>query len=138
MLVDTKIKKPTHSLIVLVALLTPFLFRILLVVEVKSFYILKFSLTVSDKKMLWILVQKEPLEILTSWCSFMAGTSQSCNYVIAVYTLYKIDYALQKSYLNPSCTLTSSSWNKSTKHDIELKKTLLFERKLDQGQTLKS
>ena len=92
------------------------------------------SLTVSDKKMLWILVQKEPLEILTSWCSCMAGTSQSCNCC----TLYKIDYALQKGYLNLSCTLTSSSWNKSTKRDIELKKTLLFERKLDQGQTLKS
>ena len=36
------------------------------------------SLTASDKKMPWILVQKEPLEILTSWWSCMAGTSQSC------------------------------------------------------------
>ena len=78
------------------------------------------SLTVSDKKMLWILVQKEPLEILKSWCSCMAGTSQSCNHVIAV--LYKIDHALQKGLLNPSCTSTSCSWNKSTKHDIEPKK----------------
>ena len=42
MLVDTKIKKPTQNLIV--ALLTPFLYEILLVVETKSFYILKFSL----------------------------------------------------------------------------------------------
>ena len=56
------------------------------------------SLTVSDKTLLWILVQKEPLEILTSWYSCIAGTSQSCNHVIAV--LYKIDYALQKGLLN--------------------------------------
>ena len=70
--------------------------------------------------MLWILVQKEPLCILTSWCSCMAGTSQSCNHVIAV--LYKIDCALQKGLLNPSCTSTSCSWNKSTKCDIEPKK----------------
>ena len=53
--------------------------------------------------MLWILVQKEPLEILT-------------------YVLYKIDYALQKGLLNSSCTSTSCSWNKSTKHDFEPKK----------------
>ena len=42
MSVDTKIKKPPHTLIM--TLLTPFLFIILLVVETKSFYILKFSL----------------------------------------------------------------------------------------------
>ena len=53
--------------------------------------------------MLWILVQKEPLEILT-------------------YVLYKIDYALQKGLLNSSCTSTSCSWNKSTKHDFKAKK----------------
>ena len=70
--------------------------------------------------MLWILTQKEPLKILTSWCSCMAGISQSCNYVIAV--LYKIDYALQKGLLNPSCTSTSCCWNKSTKCDKEPKK----------------
>ena len=50
MLVDTKIKKPTHTLIM--ALLTPFLFTIPLVVEIKSFLYSKVqsSLTVSDKK----------------------------------------------------------------------------------------
>ena len=90
--------------------------------------------------MLWILVQKEPLVILLSWCSCIAGTSQSCNHVIAM--LYKIDYALQKGLLNLSCTSTSCSWNKCSKCDIEPKKIkkikeMLFERKLDQGQTLK-
>ena len=69
--------------------------------------------------MLWILVQKEPLVILTGWCSCMAGTSQSCNHAIAM--LYKIDYALQKGLLDLSCTSTSCSWNKSTKCDIEPK-----------------
>ena len=102
------------------ALLTPFLFTILFLENIFLYSKVQSSLTVSDKKMLWILVQREPLEILTSWCSFMAGTSQSCNHVIAV--LYKIDYALQKGLLNPSCTSTSCSWNKSTKRDIEPKK----------------
>ena len=108
MLVDTKIKKPTHTLIM--ALLTPFLFTIPLVVEIKSFLYSKVqsSLTVSDKKkMLWILVQKELLEILMCSCSCMAGASQSCNHVIVA--LYKIDYALQKDLLNQSCTSTSCS-----------------------------
>ena len=52
----------------------------------KYFYILKFSILLQFqiKKMLWILVQKEPLEILMSWCSCMAGTSQSCSHVIAI------------------------------------------------------
>ena len=50
----------------------------------------------------------------------MASTNQSCNHVIAV--IYKIDYALQKDLLNPSCTSTSCSWNKSAKRDIEPKK----------------
>ena len=70
--------------------------------------------------MLWILVQKEPLEILTSWCCCLAGTGQSCNHVMAV--LYKIDYALHKGFLNPSCNSTSCSWNKLAKSDIEPKK----------------
>ena len=69
---------------------------------------------------MWILEQKEPLEIITSWRSCMAGTSQSCNHVIAV--LYKIDYALQKGLINPSCTSRLCSWNKSTKRDFESKK----------------
>ena len=42
MSVDTKIKNLPHTLIM--TLLTPFLFIILLVVEIKSFYIPKFSL----------------------------------------------------------------------------------------------
>ena len=69
--------------------------------------------------MLWILVQKESLDILRSWCSCMANASQSCNRVIAV--LYKIDYALQKRPLNMSCTSRSYSWNKSAKCVVEPK-----------------
>ena len=49
----------------------------------------------------------------------MTGTSQSSNYIIV--SLYKIYYALQKGLLNPSCTSTSCSWNKSTKLDNEPK-----------------
>ena len=54
------------------------------------------SLTVSDKKMVWILVQKEQLRMLTRWCTCILGTSQSCNHVMLV--LYKIIY----SFLNYS------------------------------------
>ena len=61
--------------------------------------------------MLWILVQKESLEI---------PPSHSYNHVIAA--LYKIDYALEKGVLNPSCTSPLCSWNKSTKCEIEQKK----------------
>ena len=60
------------------------------------------SLTVSDQKRLRILVKKEPVKILTCWCSCMAGTSQCCNH--AIVTLYKIDYALRHGYLDPICT----------------------------------
>ena len=68
-------------------------------------------LTVSDKKMLWILVQKEPLDIFTRWCSCMTGTSRSCNHAVGI--------NLQSVKLNRKRL-----------------KTLLFKRKLDQGQTL--
>eukprot|EP00795_Rhopilema_esculentum_P013367 gene13367-4222_t len=57
------------------------------------------SLTVSVTRNSWILVKKCPVEMLTSWCSCMAGTSQCCNHVNA--TLDKIDYALRQGYLDP-------------------------------------
>ena len=60
------------------------------------------SLTASVVHKSWILIQKNPLQILTCWCSCMAGYSQSCNHVIAV--LYKMDHAREKGYLDPACT----------------------------------
>lgn len=60
----------------------------------------------------WILVQKDPLKILTCWCSCVAGTSQSRNHVIAV--MYKIYYEYQKGYLDKTC-----NWNQETKKDVQ-------------------
>ena len=67
----------------------------------------------------WILVQKDPLQVLTCCCSCMAGTSQSCNHVIAV--MYKIDYAYQKGYLNKTYTGIPCNWNQGTKKDVQPK-----------------
>lgn len=46
------------------------------------------SLIASVNHEVWILVKKEPVQILTCWCSRMAGKSQSCNDAIVV--MYKI------------------------------------------------
>eukprot|EP00795_Rhopilema_esculentum_P015949 gene15949-7279_t len=77
------------------------------------------SVSVFVTRNLWILVKNCPVDILTSWCSCMAGTSQCCNHVIA--TLYKIDYALRQGYLDPSCTSVPCSWNKSSKKEVKPK-----------------
>ena len=49
----------------------------------------------------------------------MAGTSQSCNHVIAV--MYKTDYAYQKGYLDKACTNIPRNWNQGTKKDVQPK-----------------
>ncbi len=78
------------------------------------------SLTAFVNHKLWILVKKEPVQILTCWCSCMAGTSQSCNHAIAV--MYKIEYGVfRKGYLDPACTSVPCVWNQSTKKEIEPK-----------------
>ena len=60
------------------------------------------SLSVSERRNLWILVKKFPIEILTSWCSCMAGTRQCCNHVIATCT--KLTILLDNATLIP-CAL---------------------------------
>ena len=77
------------------------------------------SLSVSERRNLWIVVKKCPVDILTSWCSCMVGTSQCCNHVIA--TLYKIDCALREGYLDPLCTSVPCSWNESSKREVKAK-----------------
>ena len=77
------------------------------------------SLTASVTHKLWIVVKKEPVQILTCWCSCMAGTSQSCNHVFAV--MYKMEYALRMGYIDPACTSVPCAWNKSTNKEIEPK-----------------
>ena len=90
------------------------------------------SMTVSDTKNVWIIVQKNPVEILTCWISRMAGSSKCCNDVIAL--LYKVDYANKKGYLDPLCTSMPCNWNKTTKREIEPKmvRDIIIPKKLDQ------
>ena len=60
--------------------------------------------------------------IKTAWCSCMAGTSQSCNHVIAV--LYKVEYAVAMGFTQPACTSIPCEWNKSTKKIVKPSKIL--------------
>ena len=68
------------------------------------------SQCVSTHHKLWILAAKEPVQILTSWC----------DHVIA--TLYKIDYANRKGYIDPACTSLPCNWNNVSKKIIEPKR----------------
>ncbi|XP_065662689.1 uncharacterized protein LOC136085322 [Hydra vulgaris] len=56
-------------------------------------------------------------DILSAWCSCMAGAFEVCNHVIA--TLYKMEYANNKGWCNPKCTEQAYVWNKSSKKDIK-------------------
>ena len=48
--------------------------------------------------------------ILSAWCSCMAGSFETRNHVIA--TLCKIEYAHTKGWCNLACTETACQWNK--------------------------
>ena len=55
------------------------------------------SQAVHEHKQLWIVVKKideNGSNILSAWCSCMAGSFETCNHVIAI--LYKIEYAHTK------------------------------------------
>ena len=81
-----------------------------------------------ENKDLWILFRKKSktnTDILSVWCSCMAGAYKACNNVVA--TLYKIEYANNKGWCSPSGTETACQCNQSTKKDIEPKRiTKLF------------
>ena len=67
------------------------------------------------------------LEILSVWCSCMAGAYAACNHIIA--TLCKIEYASNEGWCTPACTPACQS-NKSTEKIIEpTRLTDLFIRK---------
>ena len=89
------------------------------------------SQSIHENKDLWIAFRKKSktnTDILSAWCSCMAGGYEACNHVIA--TFYKIEYANNKGWCSPSCIETACQWNQSTKKDIEPKIiTELFVRK---------
>ena len=60
--------------------------------------------------------------LVCRWCTCIAGTSATCNYMIAV--LYKVDYAVQNGYNNPACTSIPCGWNQSTRKDVEPSKII--------------
>ena len=50
----------------------------------------------------WVCVKgnTDP-QIITSWCTCIAGTGEVCNHVIAI--LYKINFAFHKKFISPTC-----------------------------------
>ena len=91
------------------------------------------SQSIHESKNLWIATNRANetgTEILSAWCSCMAGAYEACNHIIA--TLYKIEYANNKGWCSPACTETACQWNQSTKKDIEPKriKNLIVRKKL--------
>ena len=70
------------------------------------------SQAIHEQKSLWIIIKKideKGSNIISAWCSFMAGANRTCNHVIA--TLYKLEYANSKGWCNPACTETTCQWN---------------------------
>ena len=59
---------------------------------------------------------------MCGWCTCIAGTSATCNHMIAV--LHKVDYAVQNEYNNPACTSIPCGWNQSTRKDVEPSKII--------------
>ena len=59
---------------------------------------------------------------MCGWCTCIAGTSATCNHMIAV--LHKVDYAVQNGYNNPACTSIPCGWNQSTRKDVEPSKII--------------
>ncbi|XP_065665514.1 uncharacterized protein LOC136086941 [Hydra vulgaris] len=73
------------------------------------------SQKIHKKRKLWIAFCNN--DILSAWCSCMAGAFEVCNHVIA--TLYKMEYANNKGWCNPTCTEQACVWNKSSRKDIK-------------------
>ena len=59
---------------------------------------------------------------MCGWCTCIAGTSATCNHMIAV--LHKVDYTVQNGYNNPACTSIPCDWNQSTRKDVEPSKII--------------
>ena len=80
------------------------------------------SQAIHEQKSLWIIIKKideKGSNIISVWCSFMAGANRTCNHVIA--TLYKLEYANSKGWCNPACTETACQWNQGTYKKVKLK-----------------
>ena len=74
-----------------------------------------------DPHDVWVAVKANG-SLECGWCTWIAGTSATCNHMISV--LYKVYYAVQNGYNNPACTPIPCGWNQSTHKDVEPSKII--------------
>ena len=64
----------------------------------------------------WLGIGENSLNIICCWCSCITGFAQTCNRAIAA--LYKVEFASNMRYIDPSCTSIPCGWNKSTSKTV--------------------
>ena len=55
--------------------------------------------------------------IVCGWCTCIAGTSATCNLIIAL--LFRVNFAVQSGYTYLACTSVPCGWNHSTRKDLQ-------------------
>ena len=69
-----------------------------------------------EPRNVWVALKNDGA-VLCGWCTCIAGTSETCNHMIAM--LYKVEYAVTHGFTNPASTSVPWGWNVSTRRDIE-------------------
>ena len=97
--------------------------------------ILKSTITPSqrvcqDPHQAWVAVRNNGT-IVCGWCTCIAGTSATCNHIIAL--LYKVNFAVQSGYTDPACTSVPSGWNHSTRKDVQPGKVIEMDIRKDKA-----
>ena len=80
-----------------------------------------------DPHKAWILIEilkKGECEILTTWCTCVAGSSLWCNHIITL--MYKLNYAYKKGFNNPLCTSLPEGRKKGTRKEVTPKRISEF------------
>ena len=98
-------------------------------------YILKSTITPSQR------VRQDPHQarvavrnngsIVCGWCTCIAGTSATCNHIIAL--LYMVNFAVQSGYTDPACTSVPCGWNHSTCKDMQPGKVIEMDIRKDKA-----
>ena len=75
------------------------------------------SMRINEKpRELWILISKST-GIKTAYCVCTAGFSNCCNHVIAA--LYKVQFAVDRGYTDPSCTEVPCAFNDKSTYKLK-------------------